>query len=216
MTTSSDICSPEQVRAHCEALGFLPCDEALKAMSEYLALLQKWNKAMNLVGPASWQDMLATLLIDSFHLAPFVAALQLPPQPRCWDLGSGAGLPGLPLRMLWQEGEYTLVEAREKRALFLRTVLASRPLPGVTVFQGRVEQFMRTRPSAQMIVSRAFMPWEKLLHLVAPYMAPQGFCVFLALTPLPSSLPPGWTAAAEKGYTAAGSTRYFWAVQRSL
>lgn len=211
----ADDCTPERVRALCEASGFSLDAGALSALTGYLALLSKWNRVMNLVGPTAWENILATLVVDSFHLAPFLAALNPPDRPRCWDLGSGAGLPGLPLRMLWKNGEYTLVEAREKRALFLRTILASCPLDGVSVFQGRVERFMPTQQPAHLIVSRAFMPWDKLLALVKPYMAAAGCCVFLALAPLPLSLPEGWTAAAEKLYTVAGDTRYFWALRKT-
>ena len=206
---------PERVQALCEALGFSLDAGALSALTVYLSLLSKWNRVMNLVGPTAWEDVLGELVVDSFHLAPFISTLTLPDRPRCWDLGSGAGLPGIPLRMLWKNGEYTLVEAREKRALFLRTVLASCPLDGVKVFQGRVERFMPTQEPAHLIVSRAFMPWDKLLALVEPYMAAGGYCVFLTLAPLPISLPEGWTAAAETLYTVAGDTRYFWALRKT-
>lgn len=215
MPPPADGLCPERIQPLCEAAGFSLDVEALSALTVYLSLLCKWNRVMNLVGPAAWEDILARLVTDSFHLAPFLSSLDLPDQPRCWDLGSGAGLPGLPLRMLWKKGSYTLIEAREKRALFLRTVLASRPLDGVTVFHGRAERFMPARAPAHLIVSRAFMPWDKLLDLVWPYTAAGGHCVFLALTPLPPSLPGGWTAAAEKRYTVADDIRYFWALRKT-
>ena len=116
--------------------------------------------------------------------------------------------------MVWKAGDYTLVEAREKRALFLRTVLAACPLEGVTVFQGRAERFMPAHAPAHLVVSRAFMPWEKLLALVEPHLAPGGFCVFLTLSPLPVSLPKGWTTAAGKRYTVADASRHFWALRK--
>ena len=214
MTVPANDCTPEKVRAICEASGFSPDNAALSSLTVYLSLLGKWNRVMNLVGPTAWQDMLRLLVADSFYLAAFLGTLDLPARPRCWDLGSGAGLPGLPLRMIWKAGDYTLVEAREKRALFLRTILAACPLEGVAVFQGRVEQFMPTQDPAHLIVSRAFMPWEKLLALVEPYLAPGGFCVFLTLSPLPVSLPKGWTTAAGKQYTVADASRHFWALRK--
>ena len=214
MTIPANDCTPEKVRAICAASGFSLEDAVLSSLTVYLSLLGKWNRAMNLVGPAAWEDMLRLLVADSFHLAAFLASLDLPDRPRCWDLGSGAGLPGLPLRMVWKAGDYTLVEAREKRALFLRTVLAACPLEGVTVFQGRAERFMPAHAPAHLVVSRAFMPWEKLLALVEPHLAPGGFCVFLTLSPLPFSLPKGWTTAAGKQYTVADASRHFWALRK--
>ncbi|MDR2489157.1 MAG: 16S rRNA (guanine(527)-N(7))-methyltransferase RsmG [Desulfovibrio sp.] len=207
-------CCPKTVQAFCDSANITFDHDKLHELTVYLSLLSKWNRVMNLVGQDAWEDILATLVTDSFYLAPFVSALKLPIHPQCWDLGAGAGLPGIPLRMLWKDGDYTLVEAREKRALFLRTVLASCPLEGVSVFHGRAERFMPGRPPAHLIVSRAFMPWEKLLTATKPYLASGGFCVLLTRTPLHSSLPDGWTAAAETRYAVTGNSRYFWALQK--
>ena len=177
-------------------------------------MLIKWNKVMNLVGRSEWEDVLERLVADSFYLADLLESLDLPESPECWDLGSGAGLPGIPLRMLWQKGQYTLVEAREKRALFLRTVLSSARLPGTSVFQGRAESFMPKRPQADLIVSRAFMPWQRLLALVEKYTVRQGFCVILALEPLPRTLPGGWASLTDKHYTICRDTRFFWVLRK--
>lgn len=123
----------------------------LPGLADYLQLLCRWNRAMNLVGARHWRDAMQRLVADSFHLADFLDGLPLPEEPLCWDLGSGAGLPAIPLRMVWRRGTCWLVEAREKRALFLSTVLARVPLPGTRVFRGRVEHFSpnrRARPTA--------------------------------------------------------------------
>ena len=79
---------------------------ALEPLAVYLEMLCRWNAAMNLVGARSWQDILARLVADSFHLASFLEELPLPEEPLSWDLGSGAGLPGIPLRMAWTRGGY--------------------------------------------------------------------------------------------------------------
>ncbi len=214
MPNTDSTCTPESLGAFCAQLGFPLASSALVSLTTYLNLLVKWNRAMNLVGREDWEDIVATLVADSFFLADFLAGLPLPQAPQCWDLGAGAGLPGLPLRMLWQKGTYTLVEAREKRALFLRAFLAAYPLPGTEVFHGRAEEFMARRPLADLIISRAFMPWKSLLALVDEYTTPQGLCVFLTLESLPPILPQGWTATEEKRYTIASATRFFWALRK--
>ena len=214
LETAPGPCAPEYIREMCEGLGFVLSDGALVALSSYLALLVKWNRVMNLVGPSDWEDILSSLVIDSLYLAEFIQTLPLPEHPECRDLGAGAGLPGLPLRMIWQKGNYTLVEAREKRALFLRSCLAAAPLPGVSVYHGRAEAFMASAPHAHLTVSRAFLPWERVLALVSPYTDNGSFCLFLTLSPLPSSLPEEWRPFAEKRYTAHNNDRYFWALQK--
>lgn len=192
------------------SLGFSLPENALAGLAGYLALLTKWNKAMNLVGTQSWEETLDTLVADSFHLAGFLPGLGLPAHPVCFDLGAGAGLPGIPLRLIWRDGEYTLVETREKRALFMRTVLAAMDLGRTTVFQGRAEDFFRQSGQADLIISRAFMPWRELLEFVSDALAPSGRIVFLTLTPVPEDIPAPWKPVAQTGYAAAGTKRYFW------
>lgn len=207
--------TPADIAALCEDMGFSLPDAAVRNLAVYLSLLVRWNRKMNLVGLHEAEDILRSLIVDSLHLAAFIQELPLGKEPECWDLGAGAGLPGLPLRMLWQAGTYTLVEAREKRSLFLQTVLASCPLPRTSVFRGRAEAFMPSRPKAELILSRAFMPWEKLLGFVEPYLLPQGFCIFLTLGPAPDLLPEGWHCHAQHQYLLMSDSRYFWALSRN-
>lgn len=207
--------APDTLGAACADLGFSLSDAAAQGLTAYLTLLVKWNRVMNLVGPTDWPVILRTLVADSLHLADFIETLPLPEHPVCQDLGAGAGLPGLPLRLLWQRGSYTLVEAREKRALFLRTCLAARPLPGVSVFHGRAEHFLAGRTDIDLTVSRAFMPWEKVLDLVAPHTVPHGFCLQLTLAPAPDNLPAGWTLACQRSYAVGREQRWFRALQKT-
>ena len=189
------------------------------ALAAYLGLLVKWNKAMNLVGPGDWPAMLDDLVADSLHLAPFLAGLGLPGAPLALDLGAGAGLPGIPLRVVWDAGEYVMVEVRDKRAVFLQTAVAALKLARTHVFPGRAEDAMARRAPVDLIVSRAFMPWRELLDFVrgpldAPFLAAQGRVVFLASDPAPTpeTIPVGWCVAAQAAYHAGGKDRWFWAV----
>ena len=203
-----------ELASRLQFLGFSLPEQAVNGLASYLSILMQWNKAMNLVGPGDWITVLETLLADSFHLAAFLPELTLPPEPECWDLGAGAGLPGIPLRLVWQDGTYTMVESREKRTLFLQTALARCPLPRTFVARARVEAFFPTRPAADLIISRAFMPWQELLPLVSPYLADTGIVLFLTLIPAPEQLPQGWRVLAQKAYTCAGQARHFWALGR--
>lgn len=197
-----------------EALGFPLSGRPLEYLAVYLGRLMKWNKAMNLVGTSTWEETLDTLVVDSFHLASFLPALPLPEEPVTWDLGSGAGLPGIPLRMLWHNGSYTLIEAREKRALFMRTILAGINLENTEVFHGRAEEFFRDAGRADLMLSRAFMPWRDMLLFVGDNLTAGGSIVFLTLTPSPPDLPAPWHLEAEKHYTAGGKDRWFWCLTK--
>jgi 16S rRNA (guanine527-N7)-methyltransferase len=208
---------PAEPAAACRALGCPVPEEALLPLEEYLALLMRWRRVMNLVGAKNRHEALR-LAADSFFLARFLEELPLPAQPLTWDLGAGAGLPGIPLRMVWQAGEYHMVESREKRALFLHTALARLALPNTLAVCERAEQFfarMRAQGrQADCILSRAFMPWEKLLPFVADALAPGGCVCIAANSPPAAALPGSWRLTAEYAYELGGAQRFFWALRQ--
>lgn len=205
--------------------GFTLSEETLRPLAAYLELLMQWNRVMNLVGTRTAEETFTTLVIDSLHLATFLdgdwtTATHLQDMPDCWDLGSGAGLPGLPLRMLWQKGTYWMVEAREKRALFLSTVLARTPLPRTNVFRGRVEAFMAGPPqrTADLVVSRAFMPWPAVLDMVRSSLNPGGVVILLLREdvrqdPLWPQQTKIWNLLATTSYEAGSVRRFLCALQ---
>jgi 16S rRNA (guanine527-N7)-methyltransferase len=223
--------APGEVASEARRAGFALTKAQASQLSLYLTLLLKWSRAMNLVGRATWPEVFRDLAADSLHLAGFLAGLALPQAPLTLDLGAGAGLPGLPLRVLWGAGDYLLVELREKRAVFLRQAVAelqqAGALPGVRVFHGRAEAVQEElarlglRPRADVIVSRAFMPWPKLLPLAAGLLTPGGRLVVLANEPPPSAgelaavqaeTGAGFGVEASQGYPARGKTCYFWSL----
>ncbi len=213
--------SPRDVADWGNRAGFTLPESALVPLAAYLDLLMQWNKVMNLVGTRSAEETFFTLVVDSLHLARFLTEkVALAAAPSCWDLGSGAGLPGLPLRMLWTEGEYWLVESREKRALFLSTAPARHPLSGTRVYRGRAESFMAGPPSRQadLVVSRAFMPWPDVLRLVRANLKPEGTVILLLREELPTLPEWGqaaahWEITSSQSYAVGGKQRSFWALR---
>lgn len=201
-------------------------DAALDPLIIYLEMLCRWNAVMNLSGARRWREALCLLAADSFHLAAFLDTLPLPEQPECWDLGAGAGLPGVPLRLVWSRGQYHMVEVREKRALFLANVLDRLALPRTHVHRVTAEDFFIERArKADCIVSRAFMPWRELVALVRPQLAATGFLIIAAQAPAPEAgdIPQGWRLVATHAYTVANAgnspasrkERWFWALSLS-
>lgn len=211
--TALEMPSVEDVACACRQAA-LPVPSTIFApLTDYLTLLARWNKTMNLVGARHWREALLRLVADSFYLAAFLNRLPLPPAPRCLDLGAGAGLPGIPLRMLWQQGDYYMVEAREKRAAFLTSALAALKLPRTRALHARAENCRPPHaPAADLILSRAFLPWPDFLELARPALKPRGFALVLALTPVPS-LPPDWHCCDAVPYVVDGTQRFFWALQ---
>ncbi|MDR2124891.1 MAG: class I SAM-dependent methyltransferase [Desulfovibrio sp.] len=211
--------APDTIRAVAEAMGFALADKVHLLLSDYLGLLAKWSRTANLTGPRDPLDILRFLVVDSLYLADYLGGLHLPPAPFCADLGAGAGLPGLPLRMLRAEGDYMLIEAREKRAQFMRAFLAVHPLPGTRVYHGRAEAFLHCSAHPDLIVSRAFMPADKLLAFVGKHAPETGVCI-LFTRGLPAEkttklLNTGWTPASPMGYKVGEDRRFLQAVLKT-
>ena len=103
--------------------------------SKYLGLLIKWQKAHRLVGSAEPVWIVEHLFLDSLLFLRV-----LPSSARAVaDLGSGAGLPGLPLKIVRQDLEVTLIESRRRRAMFLTSAIRTMGLAGCRVVEGRAE-----------------------------------------------------------------------------
>jgi 16S rRNA (guanine527-N7)-methyltransferase len=197
----------DQVASSAARLGRVLSAEEARLLTVYLALLVKWNSRMNLVGPATWPEILEILIQDSWHLADLLQTLA--PQPgQTLDLGAGAGLPGIPLRVFWQSGEYYLVEPRQKRAIFMEQSVAHMKLPRTKVICGRMETLPAARRQADLIVSRAFMPWKKLLAEVRGYLAPQGRVLVMSNETSDESVE-GYALEQVLDYTVAGKKRFF-------
>lgn len=177
-------------------------------------MLMTWNRVMNLVGQETWQDAAGFLVADSFYLAPFLESLPLPGDPRVLDLGAGAGLPGIPLRLLWPEGSYTMIEKRQKRAMFLIQACGTLHLKKTDVQAVPAETYFASHAPCDLIVSRAFMPWRELLSFIDAALLPGGFAVFMMNDPLPPDVPEGWLAHSSKSYSVRGHVRYLWALRR--
>jgi 16S rRNA (guanine527-N7)-methyltransferase len=152
------------------AAGIDVSRETLERLSRYLELLQRWQRAVNLVGASTLADPWRRHILESAQIAPHVprsAATVL-------DLGSGAGLPGLVLALLGVPG-VQLVESDRRKAQFLREAARATEAP-VVVHAMRIEQL---KLRADVVTARALAPLPRLLELAAPVLAPHGLCLFL-------------------------------------
>jgi len=135
---------------------------------DFMAELRRWNRKINLIGPARPPEDLVLHLLDSLAPRPFLPAAPL----RVLDLGSGAGLPGLVLKILRPDWTLTLAEAREKKAAFLRQAARRLNLGGLDVIQARLGPHHPDPPphGFDLVTARAFGPLSELLSLAAPFL----------------------------------------------
>mgnify|MGYP001547625118 FL=1 len=129
------------------ALGFAP-EPLAPRLLDYLALLVRWNGTYNLTAIRDPAEMLSKHLFDSLAIAPFVHGALA-------DIGSGAGLPGIPLAMARPELAITLIESNGKKARFLREAKRHLGLGNLVVAESRAESF-QAAAQFDCLVSRAF------------------------------------------------------------
>jgi 16S rRNA (guanine527-N7)-methyltransferase len=146
--------------------------ETLIRLEVYAEMLRDWQTRMNLVSNSSLDDLWRRHFLDSAQL---FRLLSPKPSP-LFDLGSGAGFPGMVLAIMGVP-DVTLIESSTKKCSFLREV-AKETGTKVTIFADRTEQFYGPAP-AQTIVARALAPLEKLIPLAKPLLARGGEFLFM-------------------------------------
>lgn len=159
--------------------------EMQQQLDTYLTLLQKWNKVFNLTAIRDSRDMVYLHIIDSLAISPFLHGT------RMLDVGSGAGLPGLPLAITHPEQQWTLLDKGEKKTRFMTQAVVELGLKNITIVNARCEDF-HSELGFDSIVSRAFsalsMMLEKTKHLIAAngiFVAMKGAQMVTELEELP-------------------------------
>jgi len=138
----------EDIRHGCEALG-LALDPAVTQRLEALVeLLAKWNRVYNLTAVREPHAMVVRHILDSLAVLPFLT------RGRLLDVGTGAGLPGLPIAVVRPDLSLTLLDSNAKKLRFARQAAAELRLDNVNVVQQRMEQYRPAR-SFDMVISRA-------------------------------------------------------------
>ncbi len=149
-----------------EKMG-LELGEAVQAqLLAYLDLLAKWNRSYNLTAVRKPEQMLVRHLFDSLAIHPFLRG------PQILDVGSGAGLPGIPLALACSGHDFTLLDSNSKKTRFITQAVAELGLDNVTVVQSRVEAYEAA--GFDTIVSRAFSTLAEFAHGAQPLLAADG------------------------------------------
>lgn len=190
---------PPELRPTLEAgLRELALDSALAApLLDYLALLARWNQAYNLTAVRDPGEMVGKHLLDSLAMHAFVDPL-LDCNGALADLGTGAGLPGIPLAIVKPGLRVTLVESNGKKARFMREAVRQLGLREVRVAECRIEAL--DEPGAYTaITARALATLPLIVELGGHLLGPGGRLLAMkGVYPADeiAALPPGWALAA--------------------
>jgi len=154
------------------ALGISLSASARSSLLEYCDILLKWNKTYNLTSVDDPEQMISLHLLDSLAVLPFL------PGGRVLDVGTGAGLPGIPLAIARPDQHFVLLDSNGKKTRFLVQASGQLGLKNIEVVNQRVERYQATE-LFDVIISRAFSSLEQFLSTCAHLVSPGG--QFLAM-----------------------------------
>ncbi|WPO99948.1 16S rRNA (guanine(527)-N(7))-methyltransferase RsmG [Pseudomonas sp. HR96] len=157
----------EELREGAAQLGITLSEQQQAGLLAYLALLIKWNKAYNLTAVRNADEMVSRHLLDSLSIVPYIG------EADSWlDVGSGGGMPGIPLAILFPEKRITTLDSNGKKTRFQTQVKLELKLDNLQVIHSRVEGFQPEQPFAG-IVSRAFSSLEDFANWTRHLGGPQ-------------------------------------------
>jgi len=178
----------QKIAGGAEAMGLSLANETTARFAQYLRLIEKWNRVHNLTAVRQTEQMVVLHLLDSLSVLPHVSGART-----LLDVGTGAGLPGIPLALALPALEVTLLDSSHKKATFLQQAKAELALQNASVACERVEQWRPGR-TFDVVVSRAFADLgefiEQAQHLVAPggrMLAMKGVYPFDEIARVPAS-----------------------------
>lgn len=162
-----------------------------QALLRYHGLFQKWNRTYNLSAIRDPLDSVRLHLLDSLSIAPFLSGVYFA------DVGTGGGLPGIPLAICFPERQFTLIDSAGKKTRFLTQVKQELSLENVDVQNLRVEDW-QPEPKLDGVISRAFASLQDMTHWCAHLLASNG-----AFYAMKGQLPSDELSQIEKHYIVA-------------
>lgn len=155
-----------------QQLGIELSEAQISSLLAYNALMAKWNQAYNLTAVRDPLQSVSLHLLDSLSVLPHL------PVGRVADIGTGAGLPGIPLAICRPECHFTLIDANAKKTRFVQQAVLELKLSNVRVEHARVEQLTADEPF-DVIICRAFASMNEIIELTHHLLADNG--VLLAM-----------------------------------
>ncbi|MHB8453324.1 MAG: 16S rRNA (guanine(527)-N(7))-methyltransferase RsmG [Acidiferrobacterales bacterium] len=182
----------KMIRRGAADMGLVLPDSAARKLADYIILLQKWNRVYNLTAVRDPEQMVSRHVLDSLSVVPFLRA------HRVLDIGTGAGLPGIPLALACPSLEFVLLDSNAKKTRFVTQALAELGLANASVVLDRVEK-LQSAGKFDTLISRALGGIADMLAGAAHLSAPGGhFLAMKGVYPQEelSALPPGYRVLA--------------------
>jgi 16S rRNA (guanine527-N7)-methyltransferase len=158
-----------------EDLGLKLSPANIADLELFLQEMGRWNRVHNLTAIEGEKDSVRLHLIDSIAVLPVLRQFLRGPTPKIADLGSGGGLPAIPIAILQPEWRISLIEAIRKKTAFLQHARGKLKLNNIEVLCERVENAAVQQPAQfDAVISRAFTNLARFLDLSLPFLKPDG------------------------------------------
>ncbi|MBU3556534.1 16S rRNA (guanine(527)-N(7))-methyltransferase RsmG [Polynucleobacter sp. Ross1-W9] len=158
-----------------EDLGLKLSSTNIADLELFLQEMGRWNQVHNLTAIEGEKDSIRLHLIDSIAVLPVLRQFLRGPSPKIADLGSGGGLPAIPIAIVQPEWQLSLIEAIRKKTAFLQHVRGKLKLKNIEVLCERVEDAAVQQPAQfDAVISRAFTNLARFLDLSLPFLKPDG------------------------------------------
>lgn len=178
----------EKLAQGIKALQLAVTDAQQAQLLQFVGLIEKWNKAYNLTAVRDPLEMVGLHLLDSLAMLPHIRP------PRVADIGTGAGLPGIPLAICLPDCQFTLVDSNSKKTRFVQQAVLELKLGNVQVVHSRVEA-LRPQALFSTVISRAFAGMDDILKLTGHLLADDGM-----LLAMKGQVPSQELAALQRDY----------------
>lgn len=167
-------------------------DEMIERFHKFFTIFQKWNSKINLTSEKDAELILEKHVFDSLHYLRWID-----PSHKILDIGSGAGFPGIPIKIIHPELELALLESQRKRCNFLRELVRGLDFAGVDVLEGRAESFAgqaELAGSFDRVLFRGFASLKHCLSVGLPFLKEGGQIILMKS---PGELPEAGTEALQ-------------------
>ncbi|MCF6204926.1 MAG: 16S rRNA (guanine(527)-N(7))-methyltransferase RsmG [Methylococcaceae bacterium] len=150
-----------------QELNLTADEKQIELLLTFIKLIEKWNKAYNLTAVRDQEDMVRLHLLDSLAILPHIEGNHIA------DIGTGAGLPGIPLAIFSPNVKFTLVDSNSKKTRFVQQAILELQLTNVSVINNRVEN-IQTEKQFSSLILRAFSNMQNIITLTRHLIGKQG------------------------------------------
>ena len=165
----------KEILENSKEINIIITEKEIKSLYQYMELLLEWNKNINLTAITDEKEIILKHFIDSISINKYIKEAN-----KIMDIGTGAGFPGIPLKILNKDIEFILVDSLNKRINFLEEVKKELSLNKLELLHARAEELAKNkkyRENVDIVVSRAVARLRVLAEYMLPFVQENGLCI---------------------------------------